>query len=156
MPFKVCREAWKGKITVQMLLIECRSGPSNELRELQHVIIRLLDVPQGHTQAAMCQSPDYPWRQYRKWDWFFITLGLFPFFIFSRKKLSCICGRRWSKDNSWEGSLLPCGSQGLNSGCQVLQPLPLPTEPSHWPLFTIFWDRNYWIAHYHMPDLLRC
>ena len=29
--------------------------------------------------------------------------------------------------------LLPCGSQGFNSGGQAWQQLPLPTEPFHWP-----------------------
>jgi hypothetical protein len=32
----------------------------------------------------------------------------------------------------------PCGSWALNSGCQAWQQVPLPSEPSHWPIFFSF------------------
>lgn len=40
----------------------------------------------------------------------------------------------------WEGTgyLLPlCAFWGLNSGCQIWLPVPVPAGPSHWPHFNI-------------------
>lgn len=104
-----------------MLFIERRSGPRNELRDLQHVIIRLLDVPQGQVCIGSYMSfprlPLAPVQEVRLILYHFWFLSIF--YLLKKKKLSCFCGRRWSKDNSWEGSLLPCKSQGRTQAVRL-------------------------------------
>jgi hypothetical protein len=44
--------------------------------------------------------------------------------------------RAWAQTRGVWGRiflLLPCGSQGSNSGCQAWWQIPLPAESSHWP-----------------------
>lgn len=72
-----------------MLFIERRSGPRNELRDLQHVIIRLLDVPQGQVCIGSYMSfprlPLAPVQEVRLILYHFWFLSIF--YLFKKKKI---------------------------------------------------------------------
>lgn len=51
------------------------------------------------------------------------------------KKIFCVCVCIWKSGQSVGAvSLLPCGTQGSNSGSQPWWLVALPTEPCHWPI----------------------